>query len=56
VPNLAGRSPSYLARQMYDMKLGTRSGPLAALMLPVVAKLSDSDMVDVIAYVSSLDP
>ena len=56
VPNLAGRSPSYLARQMYDMKLGTRKGPMVALMLPVVAKLSDSDMVDVIAYVSSLEP
>jgi cytochrome c553 len=56
VPNLAGRSPSYLARQMYDIKLGTRKGPMAALMLPVVAKLSDSDMVDVIGYVSSLDP
>jgi cytochrome c553 len=29
---------------------------MAALMLPVVAKLSDSDMVDVIAYVASLEP
>jgi cytochrome c553 len=41
---------------MYDMKLGTRKGAMAALMLPVVAKLSDSDMVDVIAYVASLEP
>ena len=56
IPNLAGRSPSYLARQMYDIKLGTRKGAMAALMTPVVANLTDSDMVDVIAYVSSLEP
>jgi len=56
IPNIAGRSPSYLARQMYDIKLGTRKGAMAALMVPVVANLSDSDIVDVIAYVSSLEP
>ena len=56
VPNLAGRSPSYLARQMYDIKLGTRKGAMAALMVPVVANLTDSDIVDLIAYVSSLEP
>ena len=56
VPNIAGRSPSYLARQMYDIKLGTRKGAMAALMVPVVANLTDSDIVDVIAYVSSLTP
>jgi cytochrome c553 len=56
VPNLAGRSPSYLARQMYDMKLGTRKGPMSALMMPVLANLTDADIVDLMAYVSSLEP
>ena len=56
VPNLAGRSPSYLARQMYDMKLGTRKGQLSALMMPVLANLTDADIVDLMAYVSSLEP
>ena len=56
IPNLAGRSPSYLARQMYDMKLGTRNGTMAALMKPVLEKLTDSDIVDIIAYVSSRTP
>lgn len=56
VPNLAGRSPSYLARQMYDMKIGTRKGAMAALMKPVLANLTDADIVDVVAYVSSLNP
>ncbi|MEO7890883.1 MAG: c-type cytochrome [Vicinamibacterales bacterium] len=56
IPTLAGRSPSYLARQMYDIKLGTRNGAMAALMKPVVTNLTDSDIVDLIAYVSSLTP
>ena len=56
MPNLAGRSPSYLARQMYDIKLGTRKGAMSALMMPVVANLTDADIVDLIAYVSSRQP
>jgi cytochrome c553 len=56
IPNLAGRSPSYLARQMYDMKLGTRKGAMAALMTPVLANLSESDIVDIVAYLSSREP
>jgi cytochrome c553 len=56
IPNLAGRGPSYLARQIYDIKLGTRHGAMAALMKPVVEKLTDSDIVDLVAYVSSLEP
>ena len=56
VPNLAGRSPSYLARQMYDMKLGARRGAMAALMMPVLAGLTDADIVDLVAYISSREP
>ena len=56
IPNLAGRSPTYLARQLYDMKLGARKGPLAVLMAPVVARLTDSDIVDLAAYMASVEP
>jgi cytochrome c553 len=56
VPNLAGRSPSYLARQLYDMKLGTRKGAMSALMMPVLANLTDADIVDLMAYIASLEP
>ncbi len=56
VPTIAGRSPSYLARQMYDMKIGTRNGPMAALMKPVLANLTDADIVDLVAYASSRKP
>ena len=54
VPGIAGRSPSYLVRQMYDMKAGTRRGPGTALMDPVVEKLTNEDYVAIAAYVSSL--
>lgn len=54
IPGIAGRSPSYLARQLYDMQQGTRKAPLALLMQPVVANLTETDLVDLAAYVSSL--
>lgn len=53
VPGIAGRSPSYLAREMYDMLAGTRNGEWAQLMKPVVAKLTNEDLVNIVAYVSS---
>ena len=54
VPGIAGRSPSYLVRQMYDMQAGTRRGPGAALMRAAVEKLTNEDYVAIGAYVSSL--
>jgi len=56
VPGIAGRSPSYLARQLYDLQQGTRKAPLSALMQPVVAHLTNDDLVAIAAYVSSLMP
>ncbi|HUQ72472.1 MAG TPA: c-type cytochrome, partial [Planctomycetaceae bacterium] len=56
VPGIAGRSPSYLARQMFDMQAGARHGEWADLMKTVVAKLTNDDLVNITAYVSSLPP
>jgi cytochrome c553 len=56
VPGIGGRSPSYLVRQMYDMQAGARHGEWADLMKPVVAKLTDEDLVNIAAYVSSRMP
>ena len=53
VPGIAGRSPSYLARQLYDMQNGFRTGVWTELMKPVVAKLTPDDMIAIVAYVSS---
>jgi cytochrome c553 len=54
VPMLAGRSPSYLVRQLYDMQHGFRKGEWTVQMKPVVAKLSGDDMMEIAAYLSSL--
>src|SRR3984957_16658314 len=56
VPLLAGRSPSYLVRQMYDMRQGKRTGEWTSLMMPVVSKLTTDDMLAIAAYLASLVP
>jgi cytochrome c553 len=56
VPALAGRSPSYLYRQLYDFKNGMRNGAWGALMKPVVEALGHDDMVALAAYCASLAP
>lgn len=55
-PPLAGRSPTANARQVYDFKSGTRNGRYAPIMKPVVARLTDQDVVDLTAYIASLEP
>lgn len=56
VPPLAGRSPSYIVRQLWDMKQGNRNGPWTQLMKQVVANLTQEDMVSLAAYASSQNP
>jgi cytochrome c553 len=56
VPGIAGRSPSYLVRQLYDMQQDTRKGEWTQLMKPVVSRLSQEDMLNIAAYTSSLTP
>jgi cytochrome c553 len=56
IPGIAGRSPSYLIRQLYDFRAGVRGGAASALMKPVVEKLSMDDMISLVAYAASLDP
>ncbi len=49
-------APSYLMRQMNDMKVGARNGTWTQLMKPVVANLSEEDMLDIVAYTASRMP
>ena len=53
-PAIAGRSPSYLARQLFDFQQGARHGEMAAAMQPVTAKLTAADIVNLTAYAASL--
>lgn len=56
VPGIAGRSPSYTVRQLYDMQQGVRKGLWTDLMKPVVAKLTAEDMLNIAAYTASRGP
>ncbi len=56
VPGLLGRSPLYMYRQLNDIKIGTRKGGTVALMQPVVANLTEEDMLAIVAYLTSQKP
>ena len=54
IPGTAGRTASYLMRQLWDIKQGTRKSP--GIMEPVVANLTADDLLGVVAYLASLPP
>jgi cytochrome c553 len=56
VPEIAGRSPSYLVRQLYDMQHGVRAGEWSPLMKSAVARLTLDDLISIAAYASSRVP
>ncbi len=56
IPPLAGRSPSYIARQIYDIQQSARRGLMTGMMKRVVAQLSEEDIIAVAAYTASLAP
>ena len=56
IPGIAGRSPTYLFRQLYDFKHGARKGTESPQMKPTVENLAIEDMIALAAYVASLAP
>jgi cytochrome c553 len=56
VPPLAGRSPSYTVRQMFDLQIGVRKGPWSALMQQAVKSLTIDDMIAIAAFTASREP
>jgi cytochrome c553 len=56
IPSIAGRSPSYIVRQLYDMKHGQRTGPWSPLMARVGADLDEEALVSIAAYLASREP
>jgi cytochrome c553 len=56
VPGIAGRSPSYIVRQLYDIQSGARSGVGSRQMRRQVVNLNIDDMIAIAAFVSSLKP
>jgi len=55
-PAIAGRSPSYLLRQLIAFRTGARNTPRGQPMRLVVARMTLDDMIAVSAYVASLEP
>lgn len=56
IPGIAGRSPTYIVRQLFDIQHGVRAGLGTTLMKPTVEKLTIEDMIDLAAYAASLQP
>lgn len=56
IPRLAGRSPSYLVRQLHDFQTGFRLDSTNGMMELVSQKLSSSDIIALAAYIASLEP
>jgi cytochrome c553 len=56
IPSIAGRSPSQMARQIFDFQTGARNGTNAMLMKLPVSKLTETDVVNITAYLASLEP
>jgi cytochrome c553 len=48
--------PVYIARQLISMGNGSSAGTNSAPMKPVVAKLSEDDVIAISAYLGSLPP
>ena len=56
VPGIAGRSPTYIVRQLYEFQHGIRAGAWSPLMAPQVKELSQADMIAIAAFAGSLEP
>jgi len=56
VPSIAGRSPSQMARQLFDFRSGARHGVNSALMRIEAGRLSDGDVVAITGYLASQNP
>jgi cytochrome c553 len=56
IPGIAGLSPSYIVRQLYDFQSGARAGGWSEPMVRLAQKLSLDDMIALAAYAASLSP
>ncbi len=55
-PPIAGRSPTYLVRQLYEIQAGIRTRNNALPMKIGIALLSRDDMIAAAAWAASLPP
>ena len=55
VPEFAGRSPSYIFRQLYEYQHGFRAGPESKSMVEVVNGLKEAGLLALPAYLGTLE-
>jgi cytochrome c553 len=55
-PPLAGRSPTYILRQLLAFKTGTRASATSRSMVHIVKRLEIEDMIAAAAYAASMEP
>jgi len=53
-PGVAGKDAAYLAETLQKYKAGEQVGPNSAMMMPHAMNLSDEDIANLVAYMSSL--
>lgn len=53
IPSIAARSPSYIARQLFDFQSGAHNGSMGALMKPIVTNMTAEDFINISAYLAS---
>ena len=53
-PSIIGNFATYTVRQLHGFKSGTRKGGNSAMMLGVVGALTDEDIINISAYLTSL--
>lgn len=54
IPAIAGRSPSYIVRQLFDIQSGARAGAATMPMQDVVRHLQVGDMIAIASYLATL--
>jgi cytochrome c553 len=54
VPGIAGRSPTYIFRQLYEYRHGFRAAPESKPMIDVVRSLNEVDFLALAAYLGTL--
>lgn len=52
-PRLAGQEPGYLSDKLERYRAGERFGPNTALMAPHAKKLSDDDIANIVAHITT---
>jgi cytochrome c553 len=55
-PPLAGRSPTYILRQLLAFKTGARASATSRSMIHIVKRLEIEDMIAAAAYAASIEP